>query len=411
MNLFQVVFLNVVLLSFPILIFLMYLSTNKTINNKTKNLYLRLTLISSFFMLYNYGINEPILIPILVLNSIVIFSYLVDYYILANIFAIAILLLYNSEFNYIYFLLIIYIMFAITYIIKKVRNINNYIFVEILVFISGLIFLIWVYKYNFSYFNIQKIFSIIISYIFITNIFYMMYEEGKNILKVHLNYKELQREKQIRLSLFKITHEIKNPIAVCKGYLDMINVNDSKQVERFIPIIKSEIQRLLTLLQDFLLINKNNIDLDIMDFNMLIEDTIDKLDPLLKENNIKLNSNLLDDEIFINGDYNRLSQVIINMLKNSIEAIPNNVKGKISISSKIIKDSCILIIEDNGEGMNKDTLNKIKTPFFTTKRRGSGLGVSLIYEIVEAHNGKVSYESKLGSGTKVVIKLPICNSY
>lgn len=411
MNLFQVVFLDVVLLSFPILLYLIYLSTNKNINNKTKNLYLRLVLISSFFMLYNYGINEPKLVAMLVLNSIVVFSYLVDYYLLANVFALSILISYSSYFNFISFLLIIYVVFAIVYIIKKVRNINNYVFMEILLFLSGLIYMIWVYKYNFSYFNIQKVISIVMSYIFITNIFYMMYEEGKNILKTHLTFKELKQEQQIRLSLFKITHEIKNPIAVCKGYLDMMNVNDSKQVERFVPIIKSEIERLLTLLQDFLLINKSNIDLDIMDFNMLIEDTLNKLNPLLKKNNIKLNSNLLDDEIFVNGDYNRLSQVLINMIKNSIEAIPNDGKGRINISSKIKKDSCILIIEDNGEGMNKDTLNKIKTPFFTTKKRGSGLGVSLIYEIVEAHNGKVEYESELGHGTKVILKLPIYNSY
>ena len=66
-----------------------------------------------------------------------------------------------------------------------------------------------------------------------------MYETGKKILETHLTYKELQQEKQIRLSLFKITHEIKNPIAVCKGYLDMINVKDTDQVERYVPIIKN----------------------------------------------------------------------------------------------------------------------------------------------------------------------------
>ena len=150
-----------------------------------------------------------------------------------------------------------------------------------------------------------------------------------------MTLKELEEEKQIRLSLFKITHEIKNPIAVCKGYLDMLNVKDSKQVERYVPILKSEINRLLSLLQDFLLINKSNLDLDIMDMNMLIEETIEKLNPLLEENNIKLDLNLIDDEIYINGDYNRLSQVLINIIKNSIEAIPEEHKGKINITTKI----------------------------------------------------------------------------
>ena len=125
------------------------------------------------------------------------------------------------------------------------------------------------------------------------------------MIELNTVMQKLNKEKNLKLSLFKITHEIKNPIAVCKGYLDMINVKDTDQVERYIPIIKSEIERLLSLLEDFLHINKSNMDLDIMDFNMLIEDTINKLNPILIENNINLNLDIIDDEIFINGDYKR----------------------------------------------------------------------------------------------------------
>ena len=221
-----------------------------------------------------------------------------------------------------------------------------------------------------------------------------------------MTYKELQKEKQIRLSLFKITHEIKNPIAVCKGYLDMLDVRNKEQVTKYIPIIKSEIERLLILLQDFLLINKCNMDLDIMDINMLVEDTLDKMNLLLKEKNIKVNTNLIDDEVYINGDYNRLSQVMINIIKNSIEAIKYD-SGIINIKESIKNNEYYLTIEDNGEGMTKEVLSKMKEPFFTTKTRGSGLGISLIYEIVEAHGGSVNYISSYGKGTKVILKFPI----
>ncbi|MDO4963766.1 MAG: HAMP domain-containing sensor histidine kinase, partial [bacterium] len=293
----------------------------------------------------------------------------------------------------------------IFYLFKKKFNIKNILFIEIFILFNSLNYIIWIKKYNADYYNLNNIFQIIICYFLITNILCFIFETGKNIINTNLTLKELRKEKQIRLSLFKITHEIKNPIAVCKGYLDMINVYDKSQVERYIPIIKSEIERLLSLLQDFLLINKNNLDMDIMDFNMLIEDTIEKLHPLLKNNNIKLNLNLIDDEIFINGDYNRLSQVIINIIKNSIEAIED--RGIININSKIKGNRYILTIEDNGLGMTKDTLSKIREPFFTTKKRGSGLGVSLISEIVEAHNGKINYESEYMKGTKVTITIPI----
>ena len=407
MNLFQIIFLDVVLLIFPILVYLLYLTTNKNITKKSKKVYLSLVLITSFFMLYNYGVDTPRLLPVLVLNSIVILSYLEDRYIIANILSILIIFIYSNFFNYTFILFAIYILISLLYLIRKRINLKNILFVNLSIIISSIVYFIWVYKYNNEFFNLDVIIYIIICYFFIVNLISFMYETGKKILETHLTYKELQQEKQIRLSLFKITHEIKNPIAVCKGYLDMINVKDTDQVERYVPIIKSEIERLLTILQDFLLINRDNLDLDIMDFNMLIEDTIHKLNPLLKDNNINLNLNILDDEIFINGDYNRLSQVLINIIKNSIEAIPENHKGKIKIKTKIKDKKYYLVVEDNGIGMDKEILTNIKNPFYTTKKRGSGLGVSLIYEIVEAHNGKIEYSSEYGKGTKVTIQLPI----
>ena len=357
-----------------------------------------LVLITSFFLIIEYGMNSVIM-PILILNCLVILSYIEDKIILANVFGLLIVLMYGNSFNNISFLIITYILTLIIYFIKKKVKLNDYIFLDIIALISSIIYISWIYKFNKNYFDINNLIIIVISYLFIINITRLIYETSKKILTINMTLKELEKEKQIRLSLFKITHEIKNPIAVCKGYLDMLNVKDNKQVERYIPILKSEIDRLLSLLQDFLLINKSNLDLDIMDMNMLVEDTIDKIKPLLDENNIKLDLNLIDDEIFINGDYNRLSQVLINIIKNSIESI--NKKGRITINSKIKNNKYYLTIKDNGCGMNKETLEKIKEPFFTTKKRGSGLGVALIYEIIEAHSAKINYDSEYGKGTKV----------
>lgn len=407
MNLFQIIVLDVILVLFPILVYLIYLSTDKNITKYDKYIYEDLVLVTSFFLVYKYGANTPLIFPILVLNSIVALAYLQDKYILANLFASLIVLLYMNTFNYTFILLIIYVLTMVLYIIKQIKKFNNILFLQLFIIISFIIYYIWIYNFNSEYYEIETILLAILSYVFILNIIYLMYEVGKRIMQTHIDFKELQNEKQIRLSLFKITHEIKNPIAVCKGYLDMMNTKDTKQVERYIPIIKSEIERLLSLLQDFLFINKCNMDLDIMDLNMLVEDTLDKLNPILEEKNIKLETNIIDDEIFINGDYNRLSQVVINIIKNSIEAISNDRKGIINISSKIKNNSYYLIVEDNGIGMTKEIISKMGNPFFTTKRRGTGLGVSLIYEIMSAHHGKIEYESEYGKGTKVTLRFPL----
>ena len=189
----------------------------------------------------------------------------------------------------------------------------------------------------------------------------------------------------------------------------MLNVNNQEQVSKYIPIIKGEIERLLTLLEDFMLVNKDNVDLDIMDINMLLEEVIDKLKPMVEEKNISLNSDLIDDEIYINGDYKRLSQVFINLVKNSIEAIPEDKKGIISIKNSIENNHLNIIIQDNGIGISKKILNRIKEPFYTTKLRGTGLGVSLSNEIINAHNGTLNYYSKEGIETKTIVEIPLYN--
>lgn len=405
MNIFKVVFLDVILLMFPILIYYIYLSTNININNKIKQVYFRLALFSSFFILYNLGAKDLKIISMLILNSIIILSFLEDEYVLGNIFPFMILLFYFNTFDRTYLLLFIPVAINIVYLFKE--KIKDILFIQIYILVSSIIYFAWIYKFNNTYFDIKSILFTLTSYFFIVNIMYLIYITGKKALNTHMTFKELQKEKQIRLSLFKITHEIKNPIAVCKGYLDMLDVRNQQQVEKYIPIIKSENERLLSLLQDFLLINKSNLDLDIMDFNMLIEDTVEKLNPLLNENHIKLNLDMIDDEIYINGDYNRLSQVLINLIKNSVEALALTKNASITISTKIKKNKYVLTLEDNGEGMSEETLQKMKEPFFTTKYRGSGLGVSLVYEIVEAHSGKVEYTSDYEKGTKVTIQIPL----
>ena len=227
------------------------------------------------------------------------------------------------------------------------------------------------------------------------------------MVKDKINYNKIKHDSRVKTSLFKITHEIKNPIAVIKAYLDMIDIKDKKKVEKYIPIIKSEITRLLNLLEDFLLVNKANISFDIMDINMLIEDIIERELPLIKSNKIKFDADLIDDEIYINGDYNRLAQVLINIIKNSVEAMENKDYKLLSIKEVIKENYVNIIIKDSSVGINKRIMNMIKEPFYTTKNRGTGLGVSLSDEIIKAHTGTLEYASKENIGTKVTIKLPL----
>ena len=255
--------------------------------------------------------------------------------------------------------------------------------------------------------NLFYIFTIIITLYFVTNIIISIFAKGETIVELHNDLQNIEKEKELRRSLFKVTHEIKNPIAVCKGYLDMIDVNDKKKVRKYIPIIKDEITRTLILMDDFLDYTKIKIEKEEMDLVMLLEDLEDYLKDLFKKNGIKSKFNLPDEDIYIEADYNRLKQVFINLLKNAIEAKDSSKKeNKIKISLESDNNFMKIIIEDNGVGMDKDTLNSVSEMFFTTKKKGSGLGVSLSKEIIEQHGGNIVYNSVKGEGTRVIVTLP-----
>ena len=233
-------------------------------------------------------------------------------------------------------------------------------------------------------------------------------EKGEEAIDLNRVVYELEKEKKLRESLFKITHEIKNPIAVCKGYLDMMDYRDIDKVERYNSIIKDEINRTLILMDDFLDYTKIKVEKEEADFYLLIEDTCDIMKPLFNANDVSLKLDIPDDELYMELDYNRLKQVLVNLLKNSIEAKDKKKKSSyISIKAFVEGDDVNLIIKDNGVGMSQKSLDKVDEMFYTTKEKGTGLGVALSKEIIYQHDGSISYDSVKGKYTTVTIKLPI----
>ena len=204
--------------------------------------------------------------------------------------------------------------------------------------------------------------------------------------------------------MFEMVHEVKNSIAVCRGYLDIIDCNNDKDIDKYISILKSEINRSANIISDFMLYRKINVEKEIMDINLLLKELYDDIKVFIETKAILFEINV-DDEIYINGDYNKLKQVFINLIKNAIEAINDN--GIIKISSFYSSEFCGVIIEDNGCGMNKDIINEISKGNFTTKVDGNGIGVSFSKQIIELHDGNISYDSIFGKGTKVIVKLPV----
>ena len=187
----------------------------------------------------------------------------------------------------------------------------------------------------------------------------------------------------------------------------MLDLDNKISSIKYVNIIKGEIERTLVLMDDFLDYTKVKVNKNIMDVNYLLEDTVSSLSSLFKNKEVKTNFKIKDEEVYINGDYNRLKQVLVNIFKNSIEAKKKGKKPSIKLRTKKIDGNYIITISDDGIGMDMEELNNIGKAFYTTKLKGTGLGVLLSKEIIELHEGKLIYTSAKGSGTSVDIVLPI----
>ena len=407
MEIFDNIILNIIVISLPITIYLLYLAYTKTFNCQENELLKIVTIFSILYLIVKYG--KPLYqnLPLIIINVPLILAYIKKSKISIIITSIiAVVYYYNFYQNLIGIIIFEYIL----YFIIALKTLKIYLFILIFSIIKTVnSIILFIYSNNISlHYIVEILIEGLFLYITMTSIYYFL-SKTEEVLKLHMNIKEIKQNEQIHTSLFQITHEIKNPIAVCKGYLDMFDKDNPKHFQKYIPILKEEINRTLLLLEDFLAMNKVKINKDIIDINLLIEEVIQNINMLCKKNNIKLTSKLIDDDIYINADYNRLTQVFINILKNSVEAIPKNKEGIISINEKLKNNQIIITIKDNGEGMNKEVLDKIKEPFYTTKSKGTGLGVSLSNQIIKAHEGALNYESKEKEYTKVIITLPVKN--
>lgn len=411
MEFYEEIIFNITLISFPMLIYFIYRSYCEITNNKYNNMIFDITIVISLYVLLKYGIKENINILLLFCNIPIFICYVKNKWTLGLILSIYCILYAYFSFDYnICFLLIKYICFYITYLfINKINKQHNLI-------IS--LYIVQGFFLSFESFSVNNTSNIIVfiklilmvltAYIISILNLYLLNLSDK-ITNLYSKIKTLEHEKEIKESLFKLTHEIKNPIAVCKGYLDMMDLNDKEKTERYIPIIREEIDRSLNIMTDFMQLNKINLNKEIIDINMMLDDIYENFKIINKSNNINLIYTSDESEIYIDGDYNRLTQVFVNLIKNSKEAIKG--KGKIIIESKINKDNFEIYIIDNGIGMDKDTLKQIKEIFYTTKDKGSGIGVSLSNEIIKAHGGKLEYYSTPGKGTTTKVILPIMKNF
>ncbi len=147
------------------------------------------------------------------------------------------------------------------------------------------------------------------------------------------------------------------------------------------------------------------------DLNALIHDAVDLCISELKQSNIRLIFELEDNLPPIYVDQIQIEQVLINLIRNSVDALkilPANQQRQLTIDSLMIPNNCIRVrVKDNGSGLNEEQQQKILTPFYTSKADGMGMGLSISRSIIEAHKGALHFNSQLEKGTTFYFTLPV----
>ncbi|MCL6637571.1 MAG: PAS domain S-box protein [Alicyclobacillus sp.] len=202
-----------------------------------------------------------------------------------------------------------------------------------------------------------------------------------------------------------IAHEIRNPLAAIKWTLQSLNVQGEDQHHQ-VELVLSEIDRIDRIVSDFLLLARpSDSTFTIHDVRGLVEAIVQLMRVQARKQGVQVVYAGADHPLLVRGAESQLKQVFINLLKNALEAMPDG--GRLEVTAEAAPDGGIRVrFADQGTGIPPELLAKIGEPFFTTKEKGSGLGLMICERIVREHGGRLTIQSQLGVGTEVEVWLP-----
>jgi two-component system, sporulation sensor kinase E len=204
-----------------------------------------------------------------------------------------------------------------------------------------------------------------------------------------------------------IAHEIRNPMTALKGFIQLLQGNVKEDFTLYFDVIKSELERIESIITEFLILAKPQaIQYQQRNIKKIVQDTLDLLTPQASFDNVQLLLQAQGEFPELYCEPNQLKQVFINILKNGIEVMPKG--GSITVSINKYTENLIKIsFQDQGSGIPEEKIKRLGEPFYTTKERGTGLGLMVSYKIIAEHNGKIEVESKVGEGSTFHIYLPL----
>ena len=208
-----------------------------------------------------------------------------------------------------------------------------------------------------------------------------------------------------------LAHEIKNPIAGMKGALEIFiqRTDETDPKKEIFTEMLLQIEKINQVVQDLLIYAKpKEMEINQIDPNDCMHNAIKLAKPHINSKDIRFHFQPLETDRLAQMDCNKIQEVLLNLILNSIASIDKAGEISIELQEKN-KNELEIIFTDNGKGIKKEHLSQVFQPFFTTKRRGTGLGLSICKNIIEAHNGSIEVTSVENERTTFYIRLPILN--
>jgi two-component system sporulation sensor kinase B len=220
---------------------------------------------------------------------------------------------------------------------------------------------------------------------------------------------ELQRADKLNVIsqlAASVAHEVRNPLTTIQGFLQLMS--SEPQVHRnhknYIDISLKELNDAQSIINDYLSLAKPHTEgLSSINLSAEVKNTISLINSYSNIKDIRIESSI-QDKLYMNGNRAELKQILVNIMKNGIEAMEDNGLLTVRLYSNL--GEIFIEIIDTGMGMTKEQIHKVGTPFYSTKDKGTGVGLTISYQLVHSMKGKVGIESERGKGTKFTIRFP-----
>jgi two-component system sporulation sensor kinase B len=274
---------------------------------------------------------------------------------------------------------------------------------------------VWVMGTIFWYFDYQGRFSFIASHsVWFYGVMALSYQIGlvlsmylvENIEESVKIREEIQRSEKLSIIsqlAASIAHEVRNPLTVVRGFIQLASGSMDEKNRGYMQTAIAELDRAEFIISDYLNFAKPELEnIEVMDVAKQLRDVVEVMNSFALMRGVELSSTLTDG-LLIRADRIKFKQVVMNLIKNSVEAIDG--AGTIQVELMMEVDEIVVKVRDSGVGMNKEELERLGNPFYSTKEKGTGLGLMVTFRMVEAMGGRLQFTSEKGKGTEATIRL------